>query len=115
MDLGDRLRAMGVRPLTRPAPTLPDEQVDVADVVTMPPRPLAPPAPLETHLPGVWQDTPYGRCFVIEQRYTLGHAHGAVRLQTLLDLPGEVLNHLGRSSDFDGVDARALLFFDTET
>jgi uncharacterized protein YprB with RNaseH-like and TPR domain len=52
---------------------------------------------------------------VIEHRYALDHAHGTVRLQTLLDLPGEILNHLGRSHDFDGVDARTLLFFDTET
>ena len=116
MDLGDRLRAMGVRPLTRPAAALPDEQVDVADLAAPVPRPVAPPAPLEKHLPGgVWQETPYGRCFVIEHRYALDHAHGTVRLQTLLDLPGEILNHLGRSHEFDGVDAHALLFFDTET
>src|SRR5690242_2670016 len=114
MDLGDRLRAMGVRPLTRPAPALPDEQTAAGPDVAPPRSPTAP-APLEKHLPGMWQETPYGRCFVIEHRYALEHAHGTVRLQTLLDLPGEILNHLGRSSDFGTVDARALLFFDTET
>jgi uncharacterized protein YprB with RNaseH-like and TPR domain len=38
-----------------------------------------------------------------------------VLLKTLLDLPAGILNHLGRCADFDGVDARRLVFFDTET
>ena len=115
IGIGDRLRALGVRPLTRPAP------VDTPVVTPQPPAPPTPAPrsrrarPLDELLPGAWQDTPYGRCLVVEYRYPLTHRHGTVALRTLLDLPTGILSHLGRSADFDGCDPRALLFFDTET
>ena len=115
MDLGDRLRALGVRPLTRPAPAVPADAPPV-ELPPLPARPQSAARPLEKLLPGgAWHETPHGRCFMIEYRYPLDHAHGAVRLTTLIDLPCHILNHLGRCADFDGIDPRRLVFFDTET
>ena len=65
-------------------------------------------------MPGAWQDTPHGRCFVVEHRYPLTHAHGSTPLARLLDLPEETLGHLGRNPVFQGVDRRRLLFFDED-
>src|SRR5215212_4971302 len=115
MDLGDRLRALGVRPLTRPASAVPADLPVEAPPLAAPVRPDSPARPLEKLLPGTWRETPHGRCFVLEYRYPLDHTHGAVRLNTLLDLPGGILNSLGRCADFDGIDPRRLIFFDTET
>ncbi|HUS14985.1 MAG TPA: ribonuclease H-like domain-containing protein, partial [Chloroflexia bacterium] len=70
---------------------------------------------LTSRLPGAWHDTPHGRCFVVEHRYPLDHAHGTTPLARLLELPDETLGHLGRNAAFHGVDRRRLLFFDTET
>jgi uncharacterized protein YprB with RNaseH-like and TPR domain len=116
------MRAMGVQPLTRPAPHdtaegmpfpapeldgLPDGGPAATEIGTRP--------PLEDALPGAWHDTPHGRCFTIEYRYPLAYQHGSVPLAQLLDLPDETLSHLGRNGAFSGIDRRQLLFFDTET
>src|SRR5947207_11284178 len=105
MDVGDRLRALGVRPLAAPTPLPP-----LAERIAPPPGPASrkPQAAIENHLPGTWRETAHGRCFVSEYRYPLDHAHGTVALKTLLDLPAAILNHLGRCADFDGVDTRQL-------
>ncbi len=71
--------------------------------------------PHSTFPEGHWEETPHGPCFCVEVRYPLGHQHGAVPLDRLLDLPDDTLSHLGRSPRFAGQDRRRLLFFDTET
>src|SRR5262245_44339583 len=46
------------------------------------------------YLPGFWQDTPAGRVFVVEQRFELEHAHGALSLGKTLDVAPALLARL---------------------
>jgi uncharacterized protein len=116
------MRAMGVQPLTRPVPRataegmpFPAPAPDDLPAAALPAPEIGTRPALEDALPGAWHDTPHGRCFTIEYRYTLDHQHGSVPLAQLLDLPDETLSHLGRNAAFAGIDRRQLLFFDTET
>ncbi len=115
------MRTLGLRPLTRSEapPALPaDRPPEVLPPAGAPPRAVvAPPGAdlLSAALPGTWQETAHGRCFVVEHRYALDHEHGRVPLARLLHLPDDVLAQLGRNAALAGVDRRRLLFFDTET
>lgn len=90
-----------------------------------PPVPTSRPAPasrqagtldgVEAFLPGFWQDTPAGRVFVVERRFELDHAHGAIPLGRALDIAPALLARLGRDAALGGVNLRRVAFLDTET
>jgi uncharacterized protein len=71
--------------------------------------------PLETLVPGFWQDTPAGRIFVIEQRFELDHRHGSYGLGQTLDVPASVLARLDRRAQPERLDHSRILYLDTET
>src|SRR5437879_6223853 len=122
MDPRDRLRDRLRQALGTTAP--------VATVAAPPPpapprdtvRALGPPAAaarpdlgVANYLPGFWQDTPAGRVFVVEQRFELEHAHGALPLGKTLDVAPALLARLGREAALAAVDLRRVAFLDTET
>jgi len=91
---------------------------------TTPPSPaLSPLYPISTRkisidqaLPdGSWHSTSEGPCFVVERRYSVAHVRGPVSLGSLLHARPVTLWDAGKTSSLRDVDARKLLFLDTET
>lgn len=70
---------------------------------------------LEHALPGAWHDTVEGPCFAVERRYSVMQARGPVALGSLMHSRPTTLWDAGRASSLRDVDARKLLFLDTET
>lgn len=70
--------------------------------------------PLEEVVPGTWQMTPDGRCFLAEERFSLAHAHGCYRLSEVLSLPPEAWT-LALGGAGDPLDVRRAVFVDIET
>lgn len=66
---------------------------------------------LADHLPGRYRETPFGRCFVAEWRFPVGHQHGLVKLDG--SGGGTSLGRLVRDGEFGGLDDA--LFLDVET
>ena len=127
MELRDRLKAMGVRPRLPGTPASPgggqddgasiSSSLDGVNRFTLPGFPPASRARLaiDQALPGSWHETVEGPCFVVERRYAISHARGPVNLGSLLDVRPNVLWDAGRASALHNMDARKLLFLDTET
>src|SRR5438552_4878211 len=111
-SLRDRLRELGaLKPAEPPIETpLPEPE----HLPYVPPE-SAPEPGVEEYLPGFWQDTPYGRIFVVEQRYELDHLHGAIPLGRTLDAPGHLVARLGHNELLREVVAERILYLDTET
>lgn len=72
-------------------------------------------AALAQIVPGYWQETPFGRLFVVERRYPLTHRHGALTLRRGRDLDGEQLAALDPAARLDGVPPERILYLDIET
>ena len=70
---------------------------------------------LEQMLAGEWYKTPEGACLVVERRYPVDHPRGPVSLGHVLHARPSVLWDAGRVSHLRDLDARKLLFLDTET
>jgi len=70
---------------------------------------------IETFLPGLWQDTPAGREFVVERRYELDYQHGGYALGRVLDVPPRIMARIGRHDALAGIDHREIVYLDTET
>lgn len=127
MDLRDRLKAMGVKPRPPgvPAPPLSDpNDVEVSSVangigheagfgtITQFRRKVV---TLDQALPGAWHETSEGACYYVERRYSVGHMRGPVALGSVLTARPSVLWDAGRVPNLRDLDARRLLFLDTET
>lgn len=129
MDLRDRLKAMGVRPRvagSAPARTTddgPPPEAGRATPLSQSPTSEAQPGlgifrrrvSLDQALPGSWHETPDGLCYAVERRYPVSVARGPVQLGCVLHTRPRVLWDAGRASILRDVDARKLLFLDTET
>lgn len=124
MDLRDRLKAMGVRPRVPGAtPLRPDsDTASLAPTHEIAPldRSLLPPLPrkkvtIEEALPGSWHNTAEGPVFVVERRYALGQMRGPIALGAILQARHTTLWDAGRAPALRHLDARKLLFLDTET
>lgn len=119
MDLRDRLKAMGVRPRlpggTAPVPGSSVPEGSAIQPETAPQPVLRGRLKIEQALSGSWHDTSEGPCFVAERRYPIMHPRGPVALGSLMHSPPTTLWDAGRVSSLRGVDARKLLFLDTET
>lgn len=98
-SLRDRLAALqGQRP--------------VAPIPSPVPRP---PAPLVTLPGGREEETPFGSCYVVEQRYPLEHRHGPHALAGLHALDRSLLADLGGDRRLRDLPLERLVFLDTET
>jgi uncharacterized protein len=71
--------------------------------------------PIDQALPGTWHPTTDGPCFFVERRYPVSHLRGPVALGAVLDTRTSVLWDAGRAPGMRELDARHLLFLDTET
>src|SRR5438094_10528766 len=126
MDLRDRLKAMGVRPRTSGS-TLPraedngregngyapleDSVTPIQVRHTVSRKKLT----LDQALPGSWHQTLEGDCFAVEKRYPVSQVRGPVALGAILSTRPSVLWEAGRAPAMRDLDARNLLFLDTET
>ncbi len=70
---------------------------------------------LDQALPGAWHDTPDGPCYAVEMRYPVSQMRGPVALGHMLQKRPSTLWDAGRASQMRDMDARRLLFLDTET
>lgn len=127
MELRDRLKSMGVRPRAPGAPpfqadnrgeSLPGRDNNASEA--SPFSPFSPPVlrgkvSLDQALPGSWHQTSEGPCFAVERRYAVTHARGPVTLGHMLHTRPSVLWDAGRAPSLRDLDARKLLFLDTET
>jgi len=84
------------RPRTAPAPSFPVEQGDPT-------------------LPGHVQETAVGPLRVLDRWFEPGHHHGRVSVADALTVDSSSLAALALDPELRGVDARRLLFLDTET
>ena len=106
-SLSEKLKSLGVRIRARDLP---------------PPQPRYS-YPIERVVPGRFQETPYGRVYVVEKRYPLEHRHGCVtlRISAPLDVIAEwagdpCLAEIGEALIKAGTRPRAgFAFLDTET
>jgi uncharacterized protein YprB with RNaseH-like and TPR domain len=98
-DLRRRLREMGVVQGVRELASLPSRRrVAIEDLV-----------------PGRFETTSRGQCFVAEKSYPLDHAHGDLSLSSFLDLSAETVAHIGRDGALAAIDLHRTCFLDTET
>jgi uncharacterized protein YprB with RNaseH-like and TPR domain len=95
-SLGEKLRRWNVSP--RPAAARPRAARGIEAVV-----------------PGQFQATAHGECFVVERRYPLDWRQGATPLAAALELSPRVRSLLTRGVLPDQIDLRRALFLDTET
>ena len=77
-------------------------------------RPAARRPGIESVLPGRFESTPHGDCFLVERSYPLDTAQGRVPLAHALALSPRARHLLARGAA-DHVDPRRALFLDTET
>lgn len=70
---------------------------------------------IDQALPGKWHNTPEGPCYAVERRFPVGQARGPVHLGSVLHTRPTTLWDAGRATVLRDVDARRLLFLDTET
>ncbi|HET6261475.1 MAG TPA: ribonuclease H-like domain-containing protein, partial [Chloroflexia bacterium] len=125
MELRERLKAMGVRPRVPGGtpPGMPEGQQAAPETPQAAESSLlSAPAPLsrqrlkiEHALSGTWHDTVEGPCFVFERRYPVSHPRGPIMLGSVLHSRPNVLWEAGRALSLRDMDARKLLFLDTET
>jgi uncharacterized protein len=66
-------------------------------------------------IPGYELHTGAGTCLVHEERYSLDHQHGGVRLTDCLALPPLALGLLVKQPTLGAIDLREAVFLDTET
>src|SRR5438067_3028315 len=78
------------------------------------PSPRAPRADITTLLPGRFEATPEGDCFVCERRLPAEAAHGAMSLASALALSPRARRLLARGAA-DALEPARALFLDTET
>jgi uncharacterized protein YprB with RNaseH-like and TPR domain len=76
---------------------------------------LHPPGRIETVVPGRFEPTPYGPCFVAETCYPVTTVQGTVPLAAALALAPTARRILARQAPLELVDAARALFIDTET
>jgi uncharacterized protein len=69
----------------------------------------------ERAIPGQELHTEAGPCLVHEERYSLDHQHGGVRLTDCLALPPLALGLLLKQPTLGAIDLREAVFLDTET
>jgi uncharacterized protein YprB with RNaseH-like and TPR domain len=98
-DIQRRLRELGV-------------VKGVRQLATLPPHPRV---AIEDLVPGRFYTTSRGRCFVIEERYSLNHLHGDLPLSTFLDLSPETIAQIAGDDALAGANLRRACFLDTET
>jgi uncharacterized protein YprB with RNaseH-like and TPR domain len=60
-------------------------------------------------------ETPHGLAFVIEERFSLDHAHGNRKLGEYFGYEAQLVAEIARDSSLAKVDLAGLLFVDTET
>jgi hypothetical protein len=65
-------------------------------------------------VPGRVCKNEYGCCYVIENRYAPDHIHGGCEIGTALNIGSDVLAAVG-GQDCSGLEARKLIYLDTET
>jgi uncharacterized protein YprB with RNaseH-like and TPR domain len=82
------------------------------ELATLPPRPRV---AIEDLVPGRFHTTSHGRCFVVEERYPLGHLHGDLTLSSFLDLPPELAAQVARDEALASANLHRACFLDTET
>ena len=70
---------------------------------------------IDQALPGSWHNTIDGPCFAVEKRFPVAHQRGPVHLGSVLHTRPSTLWDVGRASVLRDIDARRLLFLDTET
>ncbi len=70
---------------------------------------------IDQALPGQWHDTVDGPCFAVERRFPVGQVRGPVHLGSVLHTRPSTLWDAGRTTGLRDIDARRLLFLDTET
>ncbi len=66
-------------------------------------------------LPGRFERTPHGDCFVIERRYPLASSQGTIALASALQLSPRARQLLARGHPPEALDPSRALFLDTET
>lgn len=70
---------------------------------------------IESLLGGQEIESPAGRAFVVEERYTPAHLHGSTALGALLEQPASVAAQLAREPTLADVHLSRCVFLDTET
>jgi uncharacterized protein YprB with RNaseH-like and TPR domain len=70
---------------------------------------------LDQALPGAWHTTSEGDCYAVERRYSVSHLRGPIALGAILHTRPSILWDAGRAPAMRDLDARRLLFLDTET
>lgn len=73
------------------------------------------PSAIARYLPGSWQDTLLGPCFVGEEHFPLDFAHGRVRLHEVHKVGIETILLFGKDPALAEFDLAKALFLDTET
>lgn len=56
----------------------------------------------------------YGCCYIIENRYPYDHIHGGCEIGPAVNIESDILTAVG-GQDCEGIEARRLLYLDTET
>lgn len=110
---------MGVRPRTPGVPFAPDgdrtQQAEGRNNRVPATDYRLPATTIDQALPGYWHQTDDGPCFFAERRYSVTTGRGPVTLGSLLNARSSTLWDAGRASALHLMDARKLLFLDTET
>jgi len=70
---------------------------------------------IESLVAGAFQDTPHGRCFLVQADLPADEQHGNLHLGAFLDLAPQVLATVGGEPALAEVDRSRTLFLDTET
>jgi len=96
-SLSDKLKSLGVRIGARDLP---------------PPRPRKP-YPIERVVPGRFQETLYGKVYVVEERHPLEHRHGCATLQ--ISAPLHIIAEWAREPRLADAELDTFAFLDTET
>ncbi|HZR97822.1 MAG TPA: ribonuclease H-like domain-containing protein [Chloroflexota bacterium] len=88
-------------------------QWNAAGRAPRPPR--EPRAAIEHVLPGRYEATSHGECFVVERRYPVDSTQGRVALRSALQLSARARHLLTRGQESESIDPARALFLDTET
>lgn len=79
------------------------------------PAPHPPRPDIESVLPGRFETTRYGECFVVERRYPVASSQGTVLLESALQVSPRAQQLLTGGPAVEALDPRRALFLDTET